>query len=232
MMNKDKSKPCRTYGFLSFLLSIILLLLQVTLFRNNLLLWNLIFVIIFVIMGIAFGLKIHELNNTLNKDYLTDLYNQKFLRKVLKKEIDNAYSRGEVLSMLIIDIDYLKVINDRHGHLVGDKMIIELAKMIKESFPSPFVPVRWGGEEFVVLMPNTSNDEAYNLAEKFRINVHQSEEFFKNSISIGLASTKSNIDMSLFFDITDRFMYKAKVNKNCTRNAGLVNESGDFVHGV
>src|SRR3989338_9169117 len=87
-------------------------------------------------------------------DEKTGVYNNKFFKTISEMELDKA-KRGSKLSLLIIDIDNFKKLNDTHGHLVGDKMLKRLGSVLKENTRKYDIISRFGGEEFVILLPNT-----------------------------------------------------------------------------
>lgn len=103
-------------------------------------------------------------------------------------------------------------------------MIKVLAEIIRDSFPETDLTYRWGGEEFIVILPKTSNIRAYNLAENLRKIVEASSKFKGNTVSIGLATCKGDVTVSKFFDQADKAMYQAKVTRNRVHNVGLITE--------
>lgn len=121
-MVKDMMKRrSLAYGFFGLLLASFLILLRKTVFVNSLIPWYLILMFAWTIEGVLFGVIVHRLNILLQKDELTNLYNYKSLQKQLNLELLQAKRKKQDLSMLMIDVDYFKIINDLHGHLVGDE---------------------------------------------------------------------------------------------------------------
>ncbi|MBI5233596.1 MAG: sensor domain-containing diguanylate cyclase, partial [Deltaproteobacteria bacterium] len=108
-------------------------------------------------------------------DDLTLLYNTRYLHLMLDYEIEKARRYGHELSMVFMDIDFFKQVNDSHGHFFGSKLLQEMGDLIKASIRSIDVPFRYGGDEFVVLMPETAKESARRVAERIRL-------FIKNTV--------------------------------------------------
>ena len=168
-----------------------------------------------------------ELRYLSNHDPLTGLYNRRALRKQLTEELHRADRYKHALSVFMLDIDYFKPINDTLGHQAGDKILSSLAKMLESSVRITDYASRYGGEEFVVLLPETSLTKATELAERLRI------EIAEHSISIG-DNKEHNITVSIgvstypehgdsgedLLNAADSAMYTAKAaGRNCVRMA-------------
>lgn len=106
-------------------------------------------------------------------DELTSLYNRYFLFEELSNMLHLAIRRQEPLSLVMIDIDDFKKINDAHGHLYGDDVLNSVAKLILESTRGGDICARYGGEEFVILLPNTDVDDSIEVAERIRKSIEQ-----------------------------------------------------------
>lgn len=157
--------------------------------------------------------KNKKLENLCSIDDLTGLYNRRFILKRLEYEINLSNIYKESLSLIILDIDNFKEINDKFGHLVGDKVLIQGAELIKKSLRSSDYVGRIGGEEFIVILPKTGIEQAYVYAEKIRKNIYEYnyESYCKKvSISGGLASYKAEQSLEDFINKTDKLLYKAK----------------------
>lgn len=102
------------------------------------------------------------------RDPLTGLYNRRYLNEILMVETERAFRLNRPLSILLIDIDYFKKINDRFGHLVGDQVLHGLAQLFSTTIRPYDTLARFGGEEFLLLMPETDEKEARNIAERLR----------------------------------------------------------------
>jgi len=126
-------------------------------------------------------------------DSLTDLYNRRYFLERLKEEINRANKLKLIFSLIMIDIDDFKKCNDSFGHLVGDYVLREVAKIIKENTRHIDLVCRYGGEEFCVLFPETTKEGASFAAERIRKNLENKtieayDEELKVTISIGVAS--------------------------------------------
>jgi diguanylate cyclase (GGDEF)-like protein len=154
-------------------------------------------------------------------DGLTHLHNHRFFQDHLTREIKRAGRTQEPLSMLLIDIDDFKGLNDRFGHAAGDELLVGLARILSHCVRETDLLARYGGEEFVVLAANTSRRGAYQLAEKIRMNVSEASFILDDSlrparitVSVGVARFEGN--RKRFFDAADRALYRAKAaGKNC-----------------
>ena len=110
-----------------------------------------------------------ELSIQANTDVLTGLLNRRSFTSFISFEFNNSKRSTRPLSLVLIDIDYFKSINDKHGHLVGDNVLKELADMLDHGFRRSDKVSRWGGEEFAILLPDTQLDNALIVANKLRI---------------------------------------------------------------
>lgn len=102
-------------------------------------------------------------------DRLTEIYNRGFLMDALDREISKSLRHGSDLACIMIDVDHFKSINDRHGHLTGDHVLIAVARRIADQLRNEDVLARYGGEEFAVLLPATDVSGAQVVAEKIRV---------------------------------------------------------------
>jgi len=160
-----------------------------------------------------------ELKNIAYVDQLTDLTNRRKYEEVSQIELERAIRNKEDLSFLMIDIDKFKRINDTYGHSVGDEVLKHFASTLK-SIARPFdILARIGGEEFVVILPHTSEDGGFKFAERFRKNIYNSSLEIDNikinySISIGVSSLNPDIDnkSESILKRADEALYKAKNN--------------------
>jgi diguanylate cyclase (GGDEF)-like protein len=170
----------------------------------------------------------YNLEQLSNIDELTKLYNRRCFNDTYSKEWYNACLLHIPLGLLMIDIDYFKNYNDKFGHLQGDECLKKIAAIIRNTVncPNDFV-ARFGGEEFIVLMPNTELSGCAVISEKIIKNI--SMQHFKSpegtafehvTVSIGINSMfpSENIDMEVLINGADRALYKAKEDgRNCYR---------------
>jgi len=159
-------------------------------------------------------------------DVLTGLFNRGHLESAIVNEFERCRRTGHAAALLMIDIDHFKPINDRHGHLVGDAVIRSFAKVLRDSIRVQDLPGRYGGEEFVVVLPGTDARKAEALAERLRRRVEDEilEEGagVRATISVGVAVfDASDPDPIAWIARADRALYAAKeAGRNCTRQWG------------
>ncbi len=164
----------------------------------------------------AYHEEIYRLTIT---DGLTRLYNKRYLLESLEKEIARAKRYGRLLSLIMIDIDHFKHINDRYGHLTGDAVLKELGKIILNRVRQEEVAARYGGEEFVIILPETDIKGARAVAESIRRIVERHVFEFEGqalrvTISAGTAEydpERHSTPKDLIMD-ADEALYRAKNN--------------------
>jgi len=152
-----------------------------------------------------------------HKDPLTGINNRAAFDDSIKREIELAHRHGSSLSMIVLDIDYFKKINDNFGHFIGDCILKKLANCTNQSIRATDMLFRYGGEEFVVLLPNTDDKGAYRLAQRIRRKIEKSEclcegHTIKLTISAGVASLRDKESADDFFIKADTALYTAKAD--------------------
>lgn len=160
-----------------------------------------------------------SLNELANTDALTGVYNRRYIDSKLKSELEHGHFYQEDLSILLIDIDYFKQINDQYGHLVGDKVLVEFAKSVMKLLRQDVDWLgRYGGEEFIVVLNRTSINAARMVAERIRYHI-ESEVFkidhleIKLTCSVGIASNDLLLHtVDEFIEKADQNLYRAKLN--------------------
>lgn len=154
-------------------------------------------------------------------DTLTKVYNRRYLNSRLEEEVSRAKRHSLKLSVLLIDIDHFKQINDTYGHQVGDVTLDMFGSLLKAAFRDEDVVARYGGEEFLVICTNTAADEAALVAERFRQLVESTQikvpensggsQIIQISISIGVAGLSANLDGSKrLVEAADQALLRAK----------------------
>ena len=151
-------------------------------------------------------------------DALTGLFNRRYMESHLSTLVEQAASRGKPLATLIIDIDYFKAINDTHGHDAGDDVLRDFALRIKRSIRGIDLACRYGGEEFVLVMPETDMAVAAMVAERLRrriaaepFAIDQGTKTVPVTISIGIASLRGKDDNAAgLLKRADQALYRAK----------------------
>lgn len=145
-------------------------------------------------------------------DHLTGLYNRRYTVEAMNKFKNQSDRYGYPLSVMMLDVDNFKKINDTFGHETGDEVLKTLAKTIKENIRASDIPSRWGGEEFLVVLPNTDLDGAVNLAERIREAVSRVEvgPVKRFTISVGVAQYDFGETIDDLVIKADRGLYEAK----------------------
>ena len=145
-------------------------------------------------------------------DALTKLFNRAKIDEIIDYEIIRARRYGEPLSFVLIDIDYFKQVNDTHGHKAGDCILIEFSQLLQEHTRDSDFPSRWGGEEFLVVLPNTSLENAAIFANTFRKNIENNNfsYTFSNTCSIGVSTLRDDDMPNTLLERADRALYVAK----------------------
>jgi diguanylate cyclase len=151
-------------------------------------------------------------------DALTGLLNRRAFDAEIIKATENAEMAHEYLSLLMIDIDHFKQVNDSHGHLVGDKVIRFIANQLSKNVKGRDIVSRVGGEEFAILLPNTQLDNARILAESIRSRIEKSqlkrmdnqEAIGSITVSIGATCYKRGETVNDFYNRADKALYRSK----------------------
>jgi len=150
-------------------------------------------------------------------DKLTSLHNKAAFMEILTAEVKNARGTGTNLSLLMMDIDNFKLVNDTYGHLVGDEVLASFGKILQSHLRSGDIAARFGGEEFAVLATNTAQDQAFRMAENVRkrIENYNFSTVKHVTTSIGCATYLTPEDPREFIQRADFALYDAKrSNKN------------------
>ena len=148
-------------------------------------------------------------------DSLTGLFNRRYFDVSLKKEINRAMRYGKDMSILMIDLDNFKNINDSKGHLFGDDVLKKFATLLTKISREEDILCRYGGEEFVTILPETNSIGTLNFAECLRLGMKDKEFFQENNITFsgGISSyPQAGVDASNFLDCADKALYKAKLS--------------------
>ncbi len=155
-------------------------------------------------------------NRTLSKlahvDHLTKINNRKSIDRILKKEIKRAKRTKQALSLIMLDIDDFKMINDKHGHNSGDTVLKHISKTVSSIIRETDAFGRWGGEEFIIVAPDTTIDRAMILAEKIRVEISESDflKVGRVSCSIGVSQYRDSYSFDILVNNADTALYKAK----------------------
>lgn len=146
-------------------------------------------------------------------DEKTGLYNNKFFDTLLDMEIEKAKRGKQKLSLIMIDVDFFKKINDTYGHIKADELLKRLADLIKKHARKSDIVARFGGEEFIILLPETVLEKAKRFSSKLRNLINSDKILKKHKITISGGITqfrKENDNKKKFRERTDKALYKAK----------------------
>lgn len=156
-----------------------------------------------------------ELQRLAQEDMLTGISNRRHFHTEATHAVARAKRYGEALTLLMLDIDHFKTINDTWGHQTGDEVLIETVQRIRASLRGTDIPARWGGEEFIVLLPHTAMREALFVAERLRSHLAELPVTTKTSpvpvtVSIGIAEWARNEPLDHLVSRADAALYRAK----------------------
>ena len=171
---------------------------------------------VFLSVGYVLGRRVEKFRRLSDTDALTGLSNRRAFEERLRQEWLRAQRYHVPLSLLVIDIDGLKRINDRHGHGTGDRVLRAAAYAMKTAMRAPDVGARWGGDEFAILAPNTSLASAEQLAQRLlglvSDGTHLPDARLTASIGIATLAPERSASMSLdrLWQLADAALYEAK----------------------
>ena len=152
-----------------------------------------------------------------NTDPLTHIFNRRYMMEMLTKEMQRAHRKGSHLSLVMIDIDHFKRVNDQYGHQAGDQVLLSIAALSQSDLRSYDFAARYGGEEFVLTLPETTHEDALLIAERLRQQI-QAHTYtgqlrsLKTTASMGVATCPADFITSLpdLIREADEAMYRAK----------------------
>ncbi|PWG62570.1 GGDEF domain-containing protein [Spiribacter halobius] len=157
------------------------------------------------------ALRLRELDQAASRDALTGLHN----RRAMERTLDERQAAGLASALVLIDLDDFKAVNDRHGHAVGDRMLQAVADAIAAALRRSDSAARWGGDEFLVCLPEADADDAYEVLRRLRgalqpLQLTVGERRLQLTASIGLATVGESGDWRDAFDAADRALYRVK----------------------
>ena len=163
-------------------------------------------------MAVQLNASLQQIEHLAVTDSLTDTYNRRKFDEIIAEEHDNGKNKKPPFSLIMFDIDYFKRVNDKFGHSVGDEVLKQLCRLIRGLIRQGDLLIRWGGEEFILLLPATEMKEAEPFAERVRLEVEQ-ETFPKVgqiTISLGVAQLREGDSIDDLIKRVDNSLYKAK----------------------
>lgn len=154
----------------------------------------------------------HNLEELSIRDSLTGIFNRRYLLKISEELIKDYERMNSQMSVLMIDIDYFKKVNDTYGHVFGDWVLVRVSEMIKEGLRGTDILARYGGEEFSVILPNTELKDATQIAERVRKHVAsmRNRKGGAVTVSIGVAEYQPGQSMVELIECADKCLYEAK----------------------
>jgi diguanylate cyclase (GGDEF)-like protein len=162
-----------------------------------------------------------KLSESLSRQSIQDpqsgLYNRRFMEESLQREILRAGRKQTQIGIIMGDLDHFKKFNDVYGHAAGDKIIVQIGKLFKERFRGSDIACRYGGEEFLIILPETSRDDTFKRADALREDIKKMEMVFQGQIlgtitmSMGIASyPEKGARIEELLRVADTALYKAK----------------------
>ena len=164
-----------------------------------------------------------ELSELVATDALTGLYNFRHFRAVLQAEMDRSKRSGIPTSLVLVDLDHFKAVNDSYGHEVGNQALKHLASILKGEVRTTDIVCRYGGEEFAMIFPETHLNLAVKVADRIRLEIANSpvptdagEINLTASMGASVYMKTSVLDIDSFVDSVDKYLYEAKQSgRNC-----------------
>lgn len=153
-----------------------------------------------------------QLESLSQTDDLTNLYNRRVLERELSRELRRSQRYGGEFSLMMLDVDHFKALNDTEGHAVGDQALINIAKLIQREARNTDFCIRYGGDEFMILMSNTNAAQALKIGSRVRLSVERHKADLSNlTVSIGIAHIDSfELDSEQVLCLADKSLYAAK----------------------
>ena len=152
--------------------------------------------IIFYILYKRSHKLIEDLKTQSSTDKLTELYNRSYLEPFLESEINAAKKEHQKISVIMVDMDHFKEINDTYGHIVGDHVLMIFAQVVLKCIRKTDIIARYGGDEFIVVLPNTDTDTARSVAERIREDV--SETYIPPIDGVVISSIHCSVGISTY----------------------------------
>lgn len=163
-----------------------------------------------------------QFENQARFDLLSNLLNRRGMAEVLETEFSRSKRHNTELSIIMCDIDHFKLINDQYGHQVGDEVIVQIAQTFTNELRQHDNVARWGGEEYLILLPETNSRQALSIAEKLRLNIEKQgfnkhQQPFAVTVSMGVYQIHADDSINQAITLADKGLYQAKkMGRNCS----------------
>lgn len=173
----------------------------------------------YILLYTLLGLVLKTLINNMSTDHLTGLHTRSHLYTKYVVEMNKNANKNNPVSLLMIDVDSFKQINDTYGHLAGDYVLKKISGILKKLLQTNATVIRWGGEEFIIMLMNSDAEHAGEIAENIRATIEKTKIIYENkiihvTISIGTATTIHGSGLNELIKLADQSLYKAKETRN------------------
>lgn len=165
-----------------------------------------------------------ELNRLATTDKLTNINNRRKIEELLQHELDRSERFAHPFGLVILDIDHFKEVNDKYGHQAGDRVLQEIAHLLANKLRKTDLIGRFGGEEFIIICPESNKDDIIDLMERLRVKIenHFFQDVGHKTVSFGVTLSKDGDTMDSIINRADKALYGAK---NSGRNKVLFKDS-------
>ena len=157
-----------------------------------------------------------KVSDMANRDGLTGLYNARFFQEALARELERVKRTSRPFTLIILDVDRFKRINDRYGHPVGDQVLQHIGRVARSVLRGYDVLARYGGEEFIAMLPDTAASQALLLGDRLRKMIEERPlmmddgEMIRITVSVGVAQARAPYDKTELISQADQALYQAK----------------------
>lgn len=154
----------------------------------------------------------HHFRHQAEVDFLTKVYNRRFVENALEQELHRFERYAQAFSVLLIDVDNFKQVNDTLGHNYGDQVLLDVVSIIESILRKSDMLARWGGDEFICILPNTITEDASTIAERIvsQVSANFNDANVKTTVSVGVTEVKDNMNEHDILKAADLALYKVK----------------------
>ncbi len=169
--------------------------------------------------------NVDELSNLVRTDNLTGIANYRYFYQAMEQEVERTQRSGQPTSLIMLDIDFFKKVNDQWGHEVGNQALVHISRLLQQTVRKLDIPCRYGGEEFAVILPDTTLTACLPVAERIRKGIEETplkvdDQWLHMTVSLGITTyqDKENTTVESLVKQADKYLYQAKEsgrNKTC-----------------